>query len=345
MTVTSVRKDPELLTMTITTELDARVERAWRLWSDPRQLERWWGPPTWPATVVDHDLTPGGRVTYFMTGPDGDKSHGWWQVLAVEPPYRLELKDGFADDDGAPNDAMPTTTTVVTLTERDGGRTLMAIETRFPSVEAMEQLVSMGMEEGMAAAMSQIDEILSTTRDVTAVVEATNLDTIYGSPLLDWSGVQALLDRGVTQAPGTGGPDRHTCWLATINHDGSPHVTGIGGLWARGAFWFETGEKSRKGRNLARDPRCALSVAIADFDLVVDGVALKITDPRTVAEMAARWAADGWPARVDDTGQAITADYSAPSAGAPPWHVYRLQPRTATAVGTVEPFGATRWHF
>ena len=166
MTVTSVNKDTEALTMTITTELDATIERAWQLWADPRQLERWWGPPTYPATVVDHDFATGGRVTYFMTGPDGDRSHGWWQILAVEPPNRLELMDGFADEGGTPNDAMPTTTTVVTLTERDDGGTLMAIETRFPSLQAMEQLVSMGMEEGIIAAMGQMPEILA--EDVTA---------------------------------------------------------------------------------------------------------------------------------------------------------------------------------
>jgi uncharacterized protein YndB with AHSA1/START domain len=157
----SVRKDPDALTMTITTELDATVERAWQLWADPRQLERWWGPPTYPATVVDHDLVEGGRVTYFMTGPEGDRSHGWWQVLAVDPPTRLELKDGFAHENGTPNDAMPTTTTIVMLTERDGGGTLMAIETRFSSLQEMEQLVSMGMEEGIAAAIGQIPDILA----------------------------------------------------------------------------------------------------------------------------------------------------------------------------------------
>ena len=161
MTVTSVRKDPEALTMNVTAELDVTVERAWQLWADPRQLERWWGPPTYPATVVDHDLAVGGRVTYFMTGPDGDKAHGWWQILAAEPPRRLELRDGFADDSGKPNDAMPTMTMVVTLTERDGAGTVMVIDTHFPSLEAMEQLVSMGMDEGMAAAMGQIDEILA----------------------------------------------------------------------------------------------------------------------------------------------------------------------------------------
>ena len=165
MTITSVQKDPAALTMKITAELDVTVERAWQLWADPRQLERWWGPPTYPATFVDHDLEPGGRATYFMTGPDGDKAHGWWEILAVVPPNRLELKDGFADDSGTPNHAMPTTTTVVTLAARGDGGTLMAIETHFPSLEAMEQLVAMGMEEGMTAALGQIAAILA--EDVT----------------------------------------------------------------------------------------------------------------------------------------------------------------------------------
>ncbi len=176
-------------------------------------------------------------------------------------------------------------------------------------------------------------------------MKATNLDNLYGSPQLDWTRIERRLDQGLTEAPGTGGPDRHTCWLATINRDGSPHITGVGALWHDFAFWFETGDGTRKGKNLARDPRCTLSVAAHEFDLVIEGEAQKVTDPSTVAAMAARWAAVGWPARVDDSGQALTAEYSAPSAGPPPWSVYRLTPRTATAVATVEPGGATRWRF
>jgi PPOX class probable F420-dependent enzyme len=176
-------------------------------------------------------------------------------------------------------------------------------------------------------------------------MEATNLADLYHSPLLDWAPIEARLREGLSQVPGTGGPDRHTCWLATINPDGSPHVTGIGALWADGCWWFETGQGTRKGRNLARDPRCTLSVAAQEFDIVVDGEAALVTDAATVARLAARWAAEGWPARADDTGLALTAEYSAPSAGPPPWHVYRLTPRTATAVSTVEPGGATRWQF
>jgi uncharacterized protein YndB with AHSA1/START domain len=160
---TTVQKDPEARRMSITTELDATKERAWQLWADPRQLERWWGPPTYPATFIDHDLVPGGRATYFMTGPEGDKAHGWWQVVAVDETRRLEILDGFADDTGAPNDEMPTMTMVMTLTEVDRGRTRMTIETRFASSEAMERILSMGMEEGMAAAIGQIDGILAGT--------------------------------------------------------------------------------------------------------------------------------------------------------------------------------------
>jgi PPOX class probable F420-dependent enzyme len=176
-------------------------------------------------------------------------------------------------------------------------------------------------------------------------MQTKNLADIYGTRNIEWSAVEARLARGVAQAPGTGGPNRHTCWLATINPDGSPHVTGVGALWVDGAFWFETGDQTRKGRNIARDPRCTISVAMLEYDLVVEGTAAKVTDPPTVAAMAERWAAEGWPARVDETGTALTADYSAPSAGRPPWFVYRIAPRDATALLTVEPGGATRWHF
>ncbi len=163
MTVTSVHKDPEAMTMTITAEFDAPIGRVWQLWANPRQLERWWGPPTYPATVVDHDLTPGGRVTYFMTGPDGDQPRGWWRVLTVAAPHRLEFEDGFADDAGDPNPDMPVMIIRVTLNEQPNGGTRMAIETIFPSPEAMEQIVTMGMEEGMSAAIGQIDELLASS--------------------------------------------------------------------------------------------------------------------------------------------------------------------------------------
>ena len=140
------------------------------------------------------------------------------------------------------------------------------------------------------------------------IMETKNLADLYGLSTVDWATVEGRLARGVTQTPGTGGPDRHTSWLATINRDGSPHVTGVGALWFDGAFWFETGEQTRKGRNLARDPRCTLSLATHEFDLVMEGVAEKVTDPATVATMAEQWSAQGWPARVDESGGALTAD-------------------------------------
>lgn len=160
MSVTSVQKDPESLTMTIATAFDAPAARVWQLWSDPRQLERWWGPPTYPATVIDHDLEPGGDVRYYMTGPEGDRHYGWWRVTSAEPPRHLEFEDGFGDADGNPSAAMPVTVVSVSLTESDGGATTMTVTTRFPSREAMDQLIAMGMEEGMVLALGQIDAIL-----------------------------------------------------------------------------------------------------------------------------------------------------------------------------------------
>jgi uncharacterized protein YndB with AHSA1/START domain len=160
MTVMDVTKDPATLTMVVTAEFDAPVERVWQLWADPRQLERWWGPPTYPATVVDHDLVPGGTVTYFMTGPEGDKHGGWWRVLAVDAPHSLEVQDGFSDDTGSPNPDMPSTIMRVVLSE-EGGGTKMVMTSTFPSLEAMERLTDMGMEEGLRAAMAQMDEVLA----------------------------------------------------------------------------------------------------------------------------------------------------------------------------------------
>lgn len=161
MTVTDVRKDTEALTMTITAQFDAPITRIWEMWEDPRLLERWWGPPTYPATVVEHSLAPGGTVTYFMTGPEGDRYHGWWRVRTVEAPSLIEFEDGFADDDGNPSLELPTMTVRVTLVE-GGGTTRMDIESVFPSLEAMEQILAMGAEEGMTQALGQIDDLLET---------------------------------------------------------------------------------------------------------------------------------------------------------------------------------------
>ena len=176
------------------------------------------------------------------------------------------------------------------------------------------------------------------------IVETKNLADLYKLPPVDWDAITARLDRGVTQVPEADDfPDR--TWLATINADGSPHVTGMGAVWVDGAFWFVTGERTRKALNLARDPRCTLAVSMREFDLSVDGEAQQVTDVPTVAVLAERWAAGGWPCRVDETGRSLTAEYSAPSAGPPPWFVYRITPRSAIAVSTIEPGGATRWRF
>ncbi|MFH9600587.1 SRPBCC domain-containing protein [Streptomyces vinaceusdrappus] len=160
MSVTSLNKDLENLTLTLVADFSAPVERVWQLWADPRQLERWWGPPSYPATVEQHDLTPGGDATYFMTGPEGDKYRGWWRVATVDAPTSLEFTDGFADQDGVPNADMPTTATRVTLTERDGG-TRMEMLSVFDTRDQMEQLMKMGMEDGLREAAGQMDGLLA----------------------------------------------------------------------------------------------------------------------------------------------------------------------------------------
>jgi hypothetical protein len=170
------------------------------------------------------------------------------------------------------------------------------------------------------------------------------LDT-YGAPDLPWSAVRDRLAAGVTQAPGTGGPDRHTSWLATVNPDGTPHVRPLGALWDDGTFVFNSGAGTRKAKNLAREPKCVLTVATLEFDLIVEGQARRVTDLDRLRHIAELFAAEGWPARVDEDARALTADYSAPTAGPPPWPAWELTPETVYGQGTVERYGSAKWRF
>ncbi len=161
MSTVDITKDLENATLVVTSEFAALPERVWRLWADPRQLERWWGPDPYPATVVDHDLRPGGHVSYYMTGPEGDQHKGYWRVLEVEPPRRLVLEDGFADDAGEPDDSLPVSRSVVTIEALDETHTRMTIESFYDTTAELEQVLAMGMEQGIRAAVGQIDALLA----------------------------------------------------------------------------------------------------------------------------------------------------------------------------------------
>ena len=162
-------------------------------------------------------------------------------------------------------------------------------------------------------------------------------------PPVDWTLVATTLASAEPPAP-----DAHnsrSTWLATLNEDGSPHVTPVGALWLDGAFWFQTGEGTRKSRNVARDPRCSVSVSGRDMDVVVEGVAERVTDRDTIARLAQAWADQGWPAELDESGTGITAPFNAPAQGPPPWFVWRVATRPAVVTLGVEPGGLTRFRF
>ena len=160
MPITTVTSDEKSLTLTVVGDYPVPVERLWEAYADPRQLERFWGPVEWPATFTRHDMTVGGRSEYYMTGPDGAKSAGWWRFLAVEPTRRFEVEDGFAKEDGSPNTDMPSMRMVFNF-EPTGGGSRMTSVTTFPSTEAMEELVKMGMIDGLRSAMGQLDGVLA----------------------------------------------------------------------------------------------------------------------------------------------------------------------------------------
>jgi uncharacterized protein YndB with AHSA1/START domain len=160
MTITSVDTDYDSLTITLIADFDNPIDQVWELWSDPRKLERWWGPPGYPATVEKHALTPGGEVTYFMIGPEGDQHRGMWRVISVDPPTSLQFTDAFADSDGAPLEDSPVSEIGVRLLEHEGG-TRMEMRMKFANREDMERIVDLGTVEGMRQGVSQMDGLLA----------------------------------------------------------------------------------------------------------------------------------------------------------------------------------------
>jgi len=168
-------------------------------------------------------------------------------------------------------------------------------------------------------------------------MDEKNLD-IYGNKPIPWSRTLKQLE-AQTSEEGSG----RTCWLATTSPQGSPHLTAVGALWVDGKFYFTSGAGTRKSRNLAKNPSCAISVSLPDIDVVVEGAAHKVTDRPTLDRIAKMYAALGWPAKAKDGS--LTAEFSAPSAGPPPWDLYAVIPSTAVGVATAEPNGATRWRF
>ena len=167
-------------------------------------------------------------------------------------------------------------------------------------------------------------------------METKNLADLYDLEPIPWSRALEALE--------STDPGRDTrCFLATTRPDGRPHIAGVGAVWDDGKVYFVSGAGTRKSRNLADNPNCSISMALASFDLVFEGQAERVTDEATLRRLAKRYADGGWPATVNDG--AFTYDYSAPSAGPPPWNLYAVGPTTVFGVMSEEPGGATRWRF
>jgi uncharacterized protein YndB with AHSA1/START domain len=172
MPITSIVSDPTTLTLTATGEYPVPVERLWAAWADPRKIERFWGPPEWPATFTRHDMTVGGRTEYQMTGPNGESANGYWKYVRVDAPRAFEVVDGFANADGTPNSDLPETRMEFRFESTGTGSRFVGVST-FASIDAMEKLLAMGMKEGLTAALAQMDDVLADLRDHSASLKTS----------------------------------------------------------------------------------------------------------------------------------------------------------------------------
>lgn len=161
MPVTNVSHDLDARTLSIVADFACAPKRMWEVYADPRQLERVWGPPSHPATFVDHDLVPGGRMNYYMTSPSGEKFYGYWEVETVDEPTGFAFDDGFALDEGfTKNPDLPVGRNVYSFADHDGG-TRATFVSAYPTVEALQKVLDMGVVEGATSAINQIDDLVA----------------------------------------------------------------------------------------------------------------------------------------------------------------------------------------
>ena len=164
MPVTSVSTDPEALTITLVGDFPVPVERLWAAFADPRQLERFWGPPGYPATFDTYDLRPGGSSHYWMTSPDGERFHGRWDFVLIDEPHRMVVNDSFADAEGQIDPAMPTGRMTLAFESTPTG-SRVTVESSSPTADALQQVLDMGQVEGMTQAFGQLDVVLADLRE------------------------------------------------------------------------------------------------------------------------------------------------------------------------------------
>lgn len=164
MPVTDIALDPDALTMTLVADADVPVDRLWRAFTQPRQIERFWGPPGWPATFRDFDFTVGGRAIYYMTSPTGERHYGAWEFTDIRPNEGFEAIDAFIDEAGTVNDGLPASRMTFSFTPTDTGSRLELV-THFASLDGLEQSLAMGMREGIRLAMGQLDAVVHDLRD------------------------------------------------------------------------------------------------------------------------------------------------------------------------------------
>ena len=174
-------------------------------------------------------------------------------------------------------------------------------------------------------------------------MEAVNLGVADGLPVVEWPTALEKLESKT--APAADDHNSRTTWLTTINEDGTPHVTPVGAVWVDGAYFFQTAAATKKGRKIARDPRCTVAVSAQGGDIVVEGSAVQVTDHATVARAVKAWQDQGWPCEPDRSGERITAPFNAPGLGPAPWNVYRVEARSAIVTLGAAPGGLTRFRF
>jgi uncharacterized protein YndB with AHSA1/START domain len=151
--------DKEKNTITIKREFAAQRQLVWDCYTKSELLDRWFAPKPLTTKTKFMDFSEGGHWHYAMVEPNGQEYWGRMDYQSIRPIDYYAALDGFCDNTGTLNPDLPRSKWDVTFSDL-AAHTVVQTVVSYTSAEAMQQVIDMGMKEGLTSTLERLDELL-----------------------------------------------------------------------------------------------------------------------------------------------------------------------------------------
>lgn len=137
---------------------NAPIELVWSAWTEAELLDQWWAPKPWKSETSHMDFSEGGYRLYAMVGPEGEKHLARTDYLSINFHEQFSGEDAFCDEGGTINPEMPVSKFKNKFRGLEGTTDVIII-CEYVSEEHLQQVIQMGMKEGLAMAFENLDSL------------------------------------------------------------------------------------------------------------------------------------------------------------------------------------------